>query len=101
MIQVTAINNEKMWVREERVMMVGPLMDRGVRALGRAVLYFDGLPPLPCKETVDELADRVLKGIIYEVGSNSAEGSGDSDGRTADRPEEGLVGPETDGDGSV
>ena len=77
MIKVTAINNEQMWIDERRVVMVGPLMDRGLRQLGRAVLYFDGLPPLPCKESVDELAERVEGGKKY---GNVAEDSGVSDG---------------------
>jgi len=65
MIKVEAINNESMWVDERRVIMVGPLMDRGIRQLGCAVLYFEGLPPLPCKETVDDLSQRVIKGVQY------------------------------------
>jgi hypothetical protein len=77
MIKVEAINNESMWVDEKRVVMVGPLMDRGLRQLGRAVLYFDGLPPLPVKETIDELAERVEKGTKR---GNTAEDPGVSDG---------------------
>ena len=80
MIKVTAINNEDMWVDEREVVMVGPLMDRGLRQLGRAVLYLKGLPLLPCKETVDELAERVEKGIKYGGSQEGSEGSDDSNG---------------------
>lgn len=81
MIRVEAVNNEHMWIDEKRVIMVGPLMDRGVRQLGRAVLYFDELPPLPCKETVDELAERVEGGVKHGILAEGETGSGDHSGR--------------------
>lgn len=91
MIKVEAINNEFLWVDEKRVVMVGPLMDRGLRQLGRAVLYMDGLPPLPVKETLDDMAERVEKGVKHGV---VAEGSGGTDGgdeRAVGREESRLV----------
>jgi len=91
MIKILAINNEHMWVDERRVLMVGPLMDRGLRELGRAVLYFDGLPPLPCRETMDELAERVERGIKHGSLVEDQSGSVSPDGRPAGGSGSGLV----------
>ena len=81
MIKVEATNNEDMWIDETRVGLVGPLMDRGLRQLGRAVLYMEGFPPLPVKETVDELATRVANSVRFP---NVVEDSSGADG--ADEP---------------
>ena len=77
MIKVEAANNEDMWIDETRVGLVGPLMDRGLRQLGRAVLYMEGFPPLPVKETVEEIALRVANNVRYP---NVVEGSSGANG---------------------
>ena len=91
MIRVTAINNEDMWIDEKEVVMVGPLMDRGLRQLGRAVLYIVGLPPLPIKESVDDAAARVSEGITYAVVAEDSSDSDSGDGRSSGREEPRLV----------
>lgn len=91
LIRVTAINNESMWVDTDCVRMVGPLMDRGLRQLGRAVLYMEGLPPLPCKESVDDLADRVEKGTAHGFYSEGETHSGGADGSADGGAEARLV----------
>lgn len=93
MIKVTAINGEDMWLDEKIVRMVGPLMDRGLRQLGRAVLYSEGLPPLPVKESVDDIAVRVEKGIKHGIFSEGEGDTGVADGSTAGGQESRLVVP--------
>lgn len=88
-VEVVAINNEKMVVPVDQVRMVGPLMDRGIAMLGRSVLYMDGLPPLPIKETRQEITGR----LGWEVNSvaDDQEGTGDSDGRSDSGAERGAL----------
>ena len=93
MIKVQAINNEYMWLDEKDVVMVGPRMDRGLRELGVSVLYLRGLPPLPVKEIVDELAKRVEEGIKYGTAPEGEAGSGSADGHSGGGTESRLVVP--------
>lgn len=91
MIQVTAINNEKMWLDPGVVLMIGPLMDRGLPQLNRSVLYLEGLPPLPIKETRDEIARRIEEGIRYELAPEGESGADGGDERPAGGEKSRLV----------
>lgn len=92
-VEVVAINNEKMVVLAENVVMVGPLMDRGVAMLGRSVLYIEGLPPLPIKETRRDVSARLGWRVIncVDMGDEGSAGSGGADGSADGGSGSGLV----------
>jgi hypothetical protein len=90
-IKVEAANNEDMWIDETRVGLVGPLMDRGLRQLGRAVLYMEGFPPLPVKETVDELATRVANNVRYPNVVEDSSGADSANQPASEGPRSRLV----------
>lgn len=77
-LEVVAINNEKMYVPALDVRMVGPLMDRGLAMLGRSVLYVENLPPLPIKEARADVIARLGWEVVHVAEDQT--GAGDSDG---------------------
>lgn len=90
-LEVIAINNEKMYLPVDQIRMVGPLMDRGLSMLSRAVIYVDGLPPLPVKESRRELVARIGWEVTDVVANEGSDGSDSADERPAVGEEPGTV----------